>query len=229
MLSKENIQSLHKWTKIQGVEYYDVQLEIVDHLATSLEAQMSKNPNQDLQAVFDHEIRFWSKDKITKLIKEKNHHLYWSWTKKIWRLISEYFRLPKVIIWITLSVVIYYSVLLYGNFEVTSTTFYKVNLWTFLGYSILRVFKIERIFYFRKPRLLTVKAFFDTAIFVFLPVDFVVIFLNSTNYTFIADHINMVHSVVMGFMLIIAHAIIIELPKKLRTETSEYYKHLKLS
>lgn len=128
-----------------------------------------------------------------------------------------------------MSIIIYNSVLLYGNFEVTSNAFYKINLWAFLGYSVLRVFKLERIFYFRKPRLLTVKAFFNTAIFVFLPVGFVEIFLNSTDYTLIADHINVIHSVVMGFMLIIAHAIIIELPKKLRTETSEYHKHLKLS
>lgn len=59
MLSKENIQSPHEWTKIQGVEYYDVQLEIVDHLATSIEAQMSKDPSQSLQAVFDQEIQYW--------------------------------------------------------------------------------------------------------------------------------------------------------------------------
>ncbi len=43
MLTNENIQSLHEWTKIQGVEYYDVQYEIADHLANSIEAQMSKD------------------------------------------------------------------------------------------------------------------------------------------------------------------------------------------
>lgn len=229
MLTKENIQSLHEWTKIQGLEYYDVQLEIVDHLATSIETQMSKDPNQSLQDVFDQEILFWSKDKITKLIKEKSHHLYWSWTRKIGRLTLEYFRLPKIIIWIALSTVIYYSILLYGDFEATSASFYNIHLWSFLIYSFLCSEKIHRFIYFKKPKLLTVNAFCSTAGFLFLPTHFAVIFLNSNEYPFIVEHINVIHSIVMGFMLITAYAITIELPKKLKAETSEYYKHLTLS
>ena len=55
-LNKNQIESLFVFVEKKGVEYYDVQHEIVDHLATSIESEMIKSKNtsfdQALQKVY---------------------------------------------------------------------------------------------------------------------------------------------------------------------------------
>ena len=39
-LNDQQIETLHVFTRNAGVKYYDVQQELVDHLAANIEAQM---------------------------------------------------------------------------------------------------------------------------------------------------------------------------------------------
>ncbi len=43
-LSKEQIQKLYTFTHQHYVEYYDLQTELVDHLANAIEEQWQENP-----------------------------------------------------------------------------------------------------------------------------------------------------------------------------------------
>ncbi len=226
MLTDDNIKSLHKWTKVQGVEYYDVQLEIVDHLATSIESQMIENSEQSFQEIFDQEVLNWPQDKIEKLIKEKNHQLYWGWMSKIFRLTTDYFTFPKVIIWIALSAVIYFVIQSFGDFNIVSDTFYKVYLYMFLGHCFARMFYVDKIPFLSKPSLLTIKSFRNTIGFLFLAPYSLIIYINSTSSDFIAEHLSFVQSAIMALMLLMLHAMIFTMPKLLKVETIQYYKHL---
>jgi hypothetical protein len=55
-LTQEQITQLFDFTRKHYVEYYDVQVELVDHLASSIETEMEQNPNlsfeQALNKVF---------------------------------------------------------------------------------------------------------------------------------------------------------------------------------
>ena len=44
-LSTEQIEQLFNFTKKHYVEHYDVQVELVDHLANAIEDQWKENPN----------------------------------------------------------------------------------------------------------------------------------------------------------------------------------------
>ena len=43
-ISKEQIDRLYEFTRQHYVEYYDLQTELVDHLANSIESQWQENP-----------------------------------------------------------------------------------------------------------------------------------------------------------------------------------------
>ncbi len=102
-LDTHYIQEIHKWIKSLNINYYDVELELVDHIASGVEEELAKNnPRQTIDLVVS-ELQKWPVEKINALIKEKKHHLYWSWNKKLWGYLVSYFKLPKVLILLALT------------------------------------------------------------------------------------------------------------------------------
>jgi hypothetical protein len=52
-LQKDQIECLFEFTRRHGVQYYDVQAELVDHLASQIEADMDANPALAFHAALD--------------------------------------------------------------------------------------------------------------------------------------------------------------------------------
>jgi hypothetical protein len=52
-LQKDQIECLFEFTRSHGVQYYDVQAELVDHLASQIEADMDANPKLSFHAALD--------------------------------------------------------------------------------------------------------------------------------------------------------------------------------
>jgi hypothetical protein len=44
-LTEAQIESLHMFCEFHGVKYYDVQVELVDHLASAIENRWENEPN----------------------------------------------------------------------------------------------------------------------------------------------------------------------------------------
>jgi hypothetical protein len=50
-LSSTQIEKLYAFTRQHYVEYYDLQTELVDHLANAIEAQWEENPGLTLSLI----------------------------------------------------------------------------------------------------------------------------------------------------------------------------------
>jgi hypothetical protein len=60
MLSQEQLQELFSFCEKHFVQYYDVQVELVDHLANAIEAEMAANPKRSFRAGTGKSVRrFW--------------------------------------------------------------------------------------------------------------------------------------------------------------------------
>ena len=56
-LSAEQIERLYVFTRQHYVEYYDVQTELVDHLASAIEKHWQEDPDQDFETLLQKEFK----------------------------------------------------------------------------------------------------------------------------------------------------------------------------
>ena len=105
-LNSEQIQQLYKFTRQHYVEYYDVQNELVDHLANDIEQIWQEQPNlpfEDAKTIsFKKFGVFGFMDVVEALAKALN--------KKYWKLVleifKEFFNIPKITISITIFLIL---------------------------------------------------------------------------------------------------------------------------
>lgn len=106
-LSQEHIDKLYAFTKKHGVKYYDLQTELVDHLANDIEEIWKLNPHLTFeQARYKATIKFGIYG-FSGFVKERDKAL----NKKYWRLFrqnfKEYFTIPKVVFTLFLIAITY--------------------------------------------------------------------------------------------------------------------------
>lgn len=130
-LTTEQIDALFAFTKKHLVEHYDVQVELVDHLANAIEAQWAENPNVSFEDALQKEYKNFGVFGFSGLVEKKqvalkNH--YWKLIKK--EFIS-FFSVPKII----LSAVLFY--VLFNFYANHNSFFYKYELLIRFGFIAL--------------------------------------------------------------------------------------------
>jgi hypothetical protein len=106
-LSLEQIEDLYAFCNEQDVPYYDVQIELVDHLANAIEQKWKENPSlsydKALWAVFDQ----FGISGFRKIRRAKEKELRKKYFRLQWKHIAEFFCLPKIILTISLSLIFF--------------------------------------------------------------------------------------------------------------------------
>ena len=97
-LSDKNIEELYKFTRQHYVEHYDVQTELVDHLANDIEAIWNKNPNLSFEQARDVSFKKFGVFGFMNIVEQKQHQLSKRYFKIILRFVKEWFQLPKIIL-----------------------------------------------------------------------------------------------------------------------------------
>src|SRR5690606_27850531 len=97
-ISKEQIAVLFIFTKKHLVEHYDVQVELVDHLANAIEQQWIENPTISFEDALEKEFKKFGVFGFSGLVEQKqvalqNH--YWEMIKKEF---INYFSVPRIIL-----------------------------------------------------------------------------------------------------------------------------------
>ena len=101
-LSQEQIDQLFVFTKKHLVEHYDVQVELVDHLANAIEAEWEINPNISFTAALEKEYKNFGVFGFSGLVEQKQATLqnhYWNVIK---REIRSFFSIPKIVLTLAL-------------------------------------------------------------------------------------------------------------------------------
>jgi len=104
-LTNEHIEQLFAFTKKHLVEHYDVQIELVDHLANAIEAQWKENPDISFEDALQKEYKNFGIFGFSGLVEQKQSALqnhYWLIIKK--EMIT-FFSVPKIIF----SVALFYG------------------------------------------------------------------------------------------------------------------------
>lgn len=96
-LNHEQVQQLFSFTEKKFVRYYDLQVELVDHLAERIEEKM----NEDASVNFDMALQSVYKDfgifGFAKIVQEKSEQLRKQNNRRLFKEVKDLFRWPETI------------------------------------------------------------------------------------------------------------------------------------
>ena len=101
-LTENQIEALYKFTRQHFVYHYDVQTELVDHLANDIEQIWEENPKFSFEEARDKSFKKFGIFGFMDVIEAKEKQMNKRYWKLIWRFTKEWFSIPKIIITISL-------------------------------------------------------------------------------------------------------------------------------
>lgn len=105
-LSAEQISQLFHFVEEKGVKFYDVQLELVDHFASEIEARWRQHPEQDFDLLIKAIYRDFRDYNFTRLLQQKKRALAKRSWRMAWAFLRTFFTWPKVMLTALLVVVL---------------------------------------------------------------------------------------------------------------------------
>lgn len=97
-LNNSQINQLYKFTQKHYVDWYDVQTELVDHLANGIELHLEQNPNSTFESALDSEFKKFGVMGFSDVIEEKTKALNKHYRLLVWEYFKDFFKLPKIIL-----------------------------------------------------------------------------------------------------------------------------------
>ncbi|WP_339752719.1 hypothetical protein [uncultured Winogradskyella sp.] len=97
-LTKPQIHQLYTFTQKHYVDWYDVQTELVDHLANGIESHLEQKPNATFESALNTEFKKFGIMGFSDVIEEKTKALNKRYRKLVWKYFIGFFKLPKIIL-----------------------------------------------------------------------------------------------------------------------------------
>ncbi len=132
-VTSQQIDYLYKFTQENNVKYYDVQTELVDHLANAIEAHWQTKPNAKFEYVLMQEIQKFGAFGFKKVTEEKEKQLRKRYNKIIFNEIISFFSFPKIVITIGLIIIIFGLLSFFQNS-------FSLSILILMGYLIIGIF-----------------------------------------------------------------------------------------
>jgi len=144
-LSAEQIEQLFDFTKKHYVEHYDVQVELVDHLANAIEDQWKENPNILFEDALQTEFKKFGIFGFTGLVEQKQAALHKYYNKMLLHEVLKFISIPKVITTIAMYLSIFFFLKKTGSLG--EIVILSLILGSFLFYLIISfrfIYKIRK-------------------------------------------------------------------------------------
>ena len=144
-LTNQQIDQLFTFTKKHYVEHYDVQVELVDHLANAIEDQWKENPSILFEDALQTEFKKFGVFGFTGLVEQKQSDLHKYYNKMLLREVLKFISIPKAIITVAMYLLIFFFLKKTGSFG--EIVMLSLILGSFLFYSIISfrfIYKIRK-------------------------------------------------------------------------------------
>jgi len=147
-LTSEQIQNLYNFVRSRHVEFYDVQTELVDHLANDIEEIWKEEPNLSYLQARSRSFKKFGVFGFSKIVSTKQKELTKQYWKHAWQVFKEYFRLPKIILTLFLIAVFYLILDVIPNKNLFLTVYliaYTVIPFIAVGYRLHKLKKRKKL------------------------------------------------------------------------------------
>ncbi|MGL2962674.1 hypothetical protein ACSVH2_02505 [Flavobacterium sp. RSB2_4_14] len=147
-LSKDQIEKLYVFTRQHYVEYYDLQTELVDHLANAIEEQWQENPKLSFEQALQLEFKKFGVFGFMEVVDKRKGALHSKYNKMVLKELKSFFSLPKIIGTFSSIGILYYLLKFFQEG-------YEIMQWL-IGFLIVS-FIIGIVFLLKKQKMETVK------------------------------------------------------------------------
>jgi hypothetical protein len=106
-VTSEQIEQLYIFTRKHFVEYYDLQTELVDHLANAIEETWQQQPQLSFEAALQLEFKKFGIFGFSDVVEKRQKAMFRRYYKLIWGYFKEFLRLPQIVITLLLTLIIY--------------------------------------------------------------------------------------------------------------------------
>ena len=106
-LTQSHIKELYKFTRKHYVEHYDVQSELVDHLANDIEEIWQEYPKLTFEQARDRSFKKFGVFGFMEVVEAKQKQLNKKYHNILWNFMKEWFSLPKIMISASIFLVFY--------------------------------------------------------------------------------------------------------------------------
>ncbi len=142
-LSKSQIDQLFNFTRQHYVEWYDLQSELVDHLANAIETEWEQNSKLTFDEVLNNEFRKFGVFGFMDVVEERQKFLNKKYSRLIWKYYKEFFRLPKIILTLGSMLMLYKLMFVFGELkEIIITTIVVLSIGLFI-YTFLKTRRLK--------------------------------------------------------------------------------------
>lgn len=146
-LTNQHIEQLYNFTRQHFVEYYDVQTELVDHLANDIEQIWMEQPHLKFEQARDISFKKFGVFGFMDVLEEKQKQLSKKYYKIILGFVKEWFSLPKIIL--TSSLFLFFYMLLTSN--ISSKYFFA--FWViYITYASIKMYLLNKEIKIRKKK-----------------------------------------------------------------------------
>jgi hypothetical protein len=109
-LTPEEIALIYDFCYDHDVLEFEIQTELVDHLATALESQLSENPETPFkETLIDYYYDNFGINGFREIVKSKRQSLRNQYNKLFLRFLGSFFRLPRIVLTLTLFLTLFSS------------------------------------------------------------------------------------------------------------------------
>lgn len=133
-LTKEQIEQLYTFTRQHFVEWYDLQTELVDHLANAIEEQWQQNPKLTFDDALNIEFRKFGVFGFMDVVEKRQGALNRKYSKLVFKELRTFFSIPKIIMTLSAAGLVFYSLRSFQeSFLIMKTVFIVSMLVCFVG------------------------------------------------------------------------------------------------
>ncbi len=230
ILSTNQILAVKRLVQSKYVKYYDIQLELIDHIASNIEENLRQS-DKTFQTLLAEAHDYWSSDRIDKIVKSKKKTLRWSWTRRMNGYILSYFRLPRILLVLALTMLMVYVFHQKEVYEEVIGYF-----WFFIGGSCFAIiiygcYLVYEQSHSYPPPLICVDSYYSVyGFWIWIPI--VLSDVVSPQWITTIEHFWwFVPAVSFGLVIymVMMYATVFVFPRWLKRDTLQYYQHLDIA
>ncbi|NOQ91465.1 MAG: hypothetical protein GQ552_01965 [Flavobacteriaceae bacterium] len=226
-LSKDQIAQLYTFTRQHFVEWYDLQTELVDHLANDIEQIWKDEPNLSFDQAKNKAFKKFGIFGFSDVIEKKQNALYKYYWKMVWGIFKDYLKLPKVILTMLITLVIFTIINTFNDKKIFIYIYLTLHFILILGFLIHEQIQINK-----KNKTTGKKWMFDNIITSMGGVGFLMyiqlqVLSRFTDINWSVQNQVMV-STILALFSILSYILIIVIPKKLTEKMTSLYPQYKL-
>ncbi len=231
-LTSQQIDRLYQFTRQHFVEHYDLQTELVDHLANGIEAQWQENPKSSFEEALQKEFKKFGVFGFSDVVEKRQ----WELSKKYYKLIGKqmlsFFTVPKILLTIFMITGFYYLMLFSAYSEIIFVAA-VVLLVTFIIFINIKVNRIRKEqFRLTEKKWVYLDIIFSLGNGGFSFLAFPIYFLNFRSSISDFDELNSVYLVIISFLytlyIIYCYVVGIYIPKNAKRYLKEVYPEYKI-